>query len=823
MDSVITPTLNFNVSEGEVINSTSFNLTLTYDQAEDERLESAIIYFYDASDNLISSSGNLFNNNYPPIVFNYRLKSFENNKTYRIKAEGSTINGTTMTTGVVTFSVSYQTVDNEGELYLDMDSCNGFINVISTVQGENSHNPTILSYISDEMVDLTSVVGEVDIENNSSSWIKWYDLSPVSNALLFRLWFYPARVSFKVAEIISVDETNHVTITFNRGRTQDYLTITSNDGTRIDKELDVICNGTTKVFLWLRVVGNTWDIQTEILEHTDTILEWNNNDNNISYNITSDVNYVNEEYGSFVPRRNVYRALSGIFDKVVIGNGIFDTLDLSINAERPYSSEMPQRDISAVLYVNFNGSIDNHAPVSYTKALLQRKDDSMLTWFDLKEIDISETVPTQVEYNDYLIPNGIKQTYGLTLYQGETPSDTYTIDIVPKWGRVFVSDEDESYKLNYSVIYSNGSQNIQNGVLMPIAATYPVVVQNAEGNYRSGSLQFKVLGYQFEEDKTLDRNSIVKQTKDILAFLTNGKPKCIKDYNGNIFICKVINSPQISYDANWGNGISTISFDWVEQAQYNNYDEMVEMNIIDNDIPLPTPPIPPTPPTPPIAVEPFIEKVYLPNGNDPDTIYPLQGIYAYNMYFGENGTSTNTANFYMPSEDYEIISYKMNNISKMIPQKQILNNEIYYILEFKDGEGRDNGIIEIIVKDNNNNQITYTFNFECTVQSDFITTSKYYINSTEPVLVLKNEYSETDFTEFALNKKYDGEAYRTSIYSHDYDGEDFVGFLFVSDNIDSIKLILTYTSVDGEQTLSDTIDLSDESSLYYYHHTCEFK
>ena len=118
-------------------------------------------------------------------------------------------------------------------------------------------------------------------------------------------------------------------------------------------------------------------------------------------------------------------------------------------------------------------------------------------------------------------------------------------------------------------------------MFMPIGATYPIIVQNGEGNYRSGSLQFKVLGYQFEIDKRLDRVSITNQLDDILKFLTNGKAKCLTDFNGNIFIIKVINSPQISFDANWGNGIATVSFDWVEQGKYNDYDSMLELGLFD--------------------------------------------------------------------------------------------------------------------------------------------------------------------------------------------------------------------------------------------------
>ena len=41
-----TPTLTFNISDEEIINDMEFDLSLTYNQAENERLESVTIYFY---------------------------------------------------------------------------------------------------------------------------------------------------------------------------------------------------------------------------------------------------------------------------------------------------------------------------------------------------------------------------------------------------------------------------------------------------------------------------------------------------------------------------------------------------------------------------------------------------------------------------------------------------------------------------------------------------------------------------------------------------------------------------------------------------------
>ena len=584
------PTLTFNISSEQVIHDSYFDAVLTYNQAEGERLNYVVISFYDINNNLISYSDRIFNSNMPPLSFNYYLGNLENNKAYKIKAEGVTVEKTWIETDFITFYVSYEVIDTEGKVYPEVDSCEGYIQAISSpvvraYRGYYAHNPMYLSYIdSDTKLDLTSVVGTVDLENDYSYWVKWYDLYPVSNFFLFRLWFYPARVSFKIAEIVSTNGTNTVTLYYQRGATEDYISVRTTDGVQVDRSLGAVCNGNTRVFLWLQVKGEKWDLRAEVLSNRDTVLNWNGGSNNISYNVTTDIPYGNESYGTFVPEDDVKHALNNIFDTVIVGNGIFDQMILSLDANMPYTNEMPSEDMSSILFVKFNGSVMNEAPLdhNYNKMVLQRKDDTMITWWTLKTMEITTTEAfAQLVFDDYFLPSGIKQSYALTIYENDIPSKTYTVDVVPKWGRVFLTDKYENYKLNYAVIYSNGVQNIQNGVLMPIGAKYPIVIQNAEGNYKSGSLQFKVLGYKYDTDKILDRNSIVKQKNDILAFLTNGRAKCIKDFNGNIIICKVINSPQVSYDANWGNGIVTISFDWVEQTEYNDYEGMTELGLLD--------------------------------------------------------------------------------------------------------------------------------------------------------------------------------------------------------------------------------------------------
>lgn len=575
-----TPTLLLNVISGQTLSESSYTFRLEYNQIEGEKVDYALIQLYNANSILIGTSGNLYNTDYPPMEFSYPVYGLTNHSQYYVKATVITINGTIVQTSMIRFYVNYDVIYDAATLTATVDSCNGYVNLhsslIANVLGES--NPDPLTYIDNEMADLRSAVG--DITNIHSYWAKWgNDTFIIPKNFILRLWFYPARQPFDIIRLSNDSNTTYLSISLKRSTTQDYLSIRTDNGTTIDTPLNMFCNGNTKIFLWVKVVDNNWTVQHNILESAITVLNWNDSNDNIPLNTTSDVHYVNETYETFTPSANNYQPMSDILTNIVVGNGVIDHMNIMGDTTIPYSEVKPDWGVGTLLNVTFNGNIV--ATPHYTKIVLKRKDESVLNWINMSEIIVRDNVPNYIDFNDSFIPTGIQQEYALVVYINDIPSEYYTVDVTPQWGKYFLSDKNNRFILNYAVIYSNHVQNIQNGMFMPIGATYPIIVQNGEGNYRSGSLQFKVLGYQFEIDKRLDRVSITNQLDDILKFLTNGKAKCLTDFNGNIFIIKVINSPQISFDANWGNGIATVSFDWVEQGKYNDYDSMLELGLFD--------------------------------------------------------------------------------------------------------------------------------------------------------------------------------------------------------------------------------------------------
>ena len=575
-----TPVISLNINEGQTINTSSYNIILTYNQIENEKIDYALIEIYNNNNILVSSSDNLYNSNFPPLTLNYNILGLDNHSQYYVKATVITIQGTIIQTNNIRFYTNYNTIIDKTTLTATLDSCNGYVNLHSSmlinITGESNPNP--LNYINNEMACINNAVGDINNEEYAS-WAKWNkNLFTIPKNFLLRLWFYPASQPYEVIKI-SNENGDYISIRLQRSNTEDYISIRTNNGTIIDHPLGMYCNGNAKIFLWIKVNNNIWDVQTDVLSATTTILNWNDSNNNIQYNTTSDINYGGQPYGDFIPSANIYNSIDNELNTVIIGNGIFDHLNVTNDITISYNTDIPNWTDDTILNVNFNNNLI--ATPNYTRLVLKRKDSSILNWMNLSEIIFQPNIPMYIDFNDSFIPTGIKQEYALVVYLDDVPSEYHTVDITPIWSKYFLSDKNNRFVLNYAVIYSNHIQNIQNGAFMPIGATYPIVVQNGEGNYRSGSLQFKVLGYQYEENKQLDRISITKQLNDILAFLTNGNAKCLTDFNGNIFIIKVVNSPQISYDANWGNGIPIISFDWVEQGKYNNYNDMLELGLFD--------------------------------------------------------------------------------------------------------------------------------------------------------------------------------------------------------------------------------------------------
>ena len=62
--------------------------------------------------------------------------------------------------------------------------------------------------------------------------------------------------------------------------------------------------------------------------------------------------------------------------------------------------------------------------------------------------------------------------------------------------------------------------------------------------------------------------------------MTNHKAKILRDWNGNIWLCIIVNNPQITYRNGSGMGIPQVAFDWVEVGKADNQQDLYNNGIL---------------------------------------------------------------------------------------------------------------------------------------------------------------------------------------------------------------------------------------------------
>lgn len=272
-----------------------------------------------------------------------------------------------------------------------------------------------------------------------------------------------------------------------------------------------------------------------------------------------------------------------------IENGIFDHVDISRNTTFDYTSEIPAGwDFDTILDANLNGNISggnvDDIAGSVTSVKIKRRAKGEFDWVTIKEVQVSSTLDLSFVFTDNLNLNDTQYEYAWVPIMGDAEGDYITDEVYSTFRGVFICDVDTVYKFLAGVKYGTTNRVQQVGVFTPYGRQYPVVVSNGIVNYSTGSITGKVLPDGYEEGKNRDLNphTMNAKAKLLMGFLTNKKPKIIKDWQNNSWLCFVTGNPSLSYD-NYGLGLMDASFEWTEIGDVNNRTDLYNAGMIPSE------------------------------------------------------------------------------------------------------------------------------------------------------------------------------------------------------------------------------------------------
>lgn len=294
----------------------------------------------------------------------------------------------------------------------------------------------------------------------------------------------------------------------------------------------------------------------------------------LGYNFCSDGNCI-DPVPTYVPEINCIK----------ISNGIFDHLDISSNVTSDASFEIPDGwDFDTIFDCNFNGNINggnvDDFITNIVKVKIKRRKSGEFGWTTIRVFDISDPNSLSFVFNDNLAMSDEDYEYA---YVPTAPGDVegnYIIDTVQtKYKGVYICDANTIYKFIANVQYDNTDNVQQVGTYTVLGRRYPVVISNGLVNYQTGSMSGTVLPDNYEKTHTFSPTDITKQRNALVAFLTNKKPKMIKDYQGNMWLVYITGNPATQY-ANDGSGLVDVSLQWTEIGDKDNKGDLYRSGLI---------------------------------------------------------------------------------------------------------------------------------------------------------------------------------------------------------------------------------------------------
>lgn len=234
------------------------------------------------------------------------------------------------------------------------------------------------------------------------------------------------------------------------------------------------------------------------------------------------------------------------------------------------------------LHAAFNGNA-MAGNVTYTekvvqKVKLKKRIHGEFTWKTFKEIDIGSKEDFNVDFYDYYNPANTDIDYAYVAVIGGAETNTVSATVHSAFDSYFLCEKE----LCYPMILDASMQltlNRQAATVQPMNRKYPITVINGAVNYYSGSLTATLI----ERKKDgFDVDSGWAYRNRIDEFLSNGKPKILRDFEGNRWMVQIIDQIQRNANGHYQNVSQT--FQWVECGDAGLVGDLYDNGFIDTEI-----------------------------------------------------------------------------------------------------------------------------------------------------------------------------------------------------------------------------------------------
>lgn len=230
-----------------------------------------------------------------------------------------------------------------------------------------------------------------------------------------------------------------------------------------------------------------------------------------------------------------------------IQNGIYDELFGSDNANIIMDESSKKWDFDTRFYAKFQnnlmaGNVD-YAASMVSAIRIKRRKNNEHQWLTLFSIPINTNDDFVFELADRYAQSGQDYYYAMVPVIEQVEGNINKNSIRSEFNNYFILDKDTSYPILFNTNL-NVDINKNIGVINTLGRKYPFIISNGLSQYRSGTLEFSFAPFINCE---IDLENGYSYRTQFEEWISNGKPKILKDWTGKIFMIDITGNIPIDY------------------------------------------------------------------------------------------------------------------------------------------------------------------------------------------------------------------------------------------------------------------------------------
>lgn len=233
---------------------------------------------------------------------------------------------------------------------------------------------------------------------------------------------------------------------------------------------------------------------------------------------------------------------------VSISNGVYDELFGTDNSNIKMNDLSKTWDFDTRFYAKFQnnlmaGNVDYAASTVSSVRIKRRKNDEH-KWFTMFDIPIKTNEDFEFELEDRYAQGNQDYYYAMIPVIEQVEGNINKNSIRSEFNNYFILDKDISYPIIFNTSL-NVELNKSISVINTLGKKYPFVISNGLSQYKTGSLSFSLAQII---DCEIDEYNGYNYRNQFEQWITNGKPKILKDWTGQIFMIDITSSIPIGYE-----------------------------------------------------------------------------------------------------------------------------------------------------------------------------------------------------------------------------------------------------------------------------------